>query len=455
VGAASLLIAWAAGWLWVRAAGFARGSVPLEILFSLPLGLGGTAALFFVLLCAGTGPLSAALAADALMLLCGAAAWYWRRSAPVEANDATLPGFRWNWAAVLALSLALLLFCGAMWTATASNPQGLWDAWAMWNLRAKFLAGSGTWHYAVSAQASQAHNEYPPLWPSVIARAWAYSGGAFEADVPIATGVLFALSVPLLLAFSLARMRGIAIGCMASLTLLTALPFWQQAPAQSADVPLALLMLASLAAAAMAGEKAWNPGALAIGGALASVAACTKHEGILFLVVSSATVIGVARLRAWPWLAGAAPVGLLAAIYKLAMAPANRAFDPAGLADFGRLAAVLRGFAFMLWNQGDIPALPLLLAALAAFALGLRAAPRPWWVLAPPLLLLAGDAVALWGTAFDLAWHIASSLDRLLVQTIPSLLFGLFILLNSPASPPEPAAPADRSSPRSRRRQQR
>ena len=52
-----------------------------------------------------------------------------------------------------------------------NNPQGNWDAWSIWNLRARFLAAGGiVAHRAWSPLLSSTHPEYPLLTSAFVAR---------------------------------------------------------------------------------------------------------------------------------------------------------------------------------------------------------------------------------------------------------------------------------------------
>jgi len=53
-----------------------------------------------------------------------------------------------------------------------ATPHGAWDAWAIWNLRARFLAGPGdAWRAAFDDALAWSHTDYPLLLPATVARA--------------------------------------------------------------------------------------------------------------------------------------------------------------------------------------------------------------------------------------------------------------------------------------------
>jgi hypothetical protein len=214
-------------------------------------------------------------------------------------------------------------------------------------------------------------------------------------------------------------------------------------------------MLASLAVAVLAERRQWLPGALALSGLLASMAAFTKTEGLMFLLVMAGTLSYVLRGRVLPWLGGALPVGALTVAFHFTLAPAAALFDPRGLADWSRLNALLLGTLKALWDLGDFPAHPIVLMAVMAALLWPLRKEAARWPAAVVLLAVGGDAVLLWGLPGDFAAQLQVSLDRVLAQAMPALLLAGGLLLRAPASEPEPDAPQDRSAVQSHRRKQR
>lgn len=460
MGPASLLLAWAIGWPWVRSSRACLGLRPrwmawvLEALLALPVGLGATAALAFALIWAGLGVHTAIYAADGLLAACGLAAWLMRRGGDEAALDPP-PSFQWAWLGAIAFGVGVALFLAAFFAFTDGNPQGNWDAWSHWNLRAKFLTDSSTWRLAVSAEHGLTRPDEPLLWPAVVTRGWTYGGAPGDPRIPILASFLFSAAIPLLLGFALAMLRGPALGWLGGVILLTSTPLWRQAPGQYADMPASCLMLAALVTAALAERKAWAPGALALSGVLAALAAFTKNEGVVFLVLLAAAVGWQARGKALAWLGGALAPALLALSFALALAPKTNPLSFALLGNMSRGGAVMKNFLDSLLQLGDFPAHPLLLFATLAFVLKLRSPRGPWWPLLPPALLLLADLVILWITPPSGGWQIDTALDRRMTQVLPGLLFAAVLLVRAPETLPEPAEPLDRSEARSRRRKQR
>lgn len=113
------------------------------------------------------------------------------------------------------------------------------------------------------------------------------------------------------------------------------------------------------------------------------------------------------------------------------------------LTSISRLFTVLGGLGKELWDLGSFPAHPILLFALLLALLGRRREAVPVWPVLPALGLLGGDLIVLWTTRNELQWMLATSLDRLMAQALPVILFCAMLWIAAPAAE-APAVPARR-----------
>lgn len=427
----SWLTAGLAGWFWVQALlprapapGWIRHGLAASLAFIF--GAGATASAFFALLWAGLAPPAAAWTADALVLASGAALYQARRGRRAEERTgASVRAAPLAWLGGIAAAVCVAAFLAAVYLVAGASPQGDWDAWTIWNVRAKFLAHEGLWRNAVSPELAESHPEYPLLWPAAVARAWSESGAITQA-APQAGAFFSSLALVMMFAFGVAARAGWQWGALATATLLMTTPLWRSAPGQVADIPLAALMLAAVVAAAAGQRAGWDAAGLALSGALASMAAFTKTEGLAFCVLLGVTLAVAARARAAWWLAGAAPVLALAALFHWLLAPPGARVAAAGFAQFGRLLTALREMALELWRLGDFPAHPLLFVALLWFAFRPKWPLQPMWAAAAALATAGAGLIALWGFPGDVAAQVRASGDRLLLQVTPVLLLCFF-----------------------------
>jgi len=456
----SILLALLDGFLLVRALDPVRNMQPrwAAVLFQTALGtgvgIGVTSIIYFILDVTGAASPAAIFAADIILIV--ALAWRWFRTR--SAGDApfsshvTAPGFRWTWLLALAFGVVLLIAWARLIQMASALPVGEWDAWAMWNLRAKFLAGpGGAWRYALSPLLSNSHPDYPLLLPAFIARVWK-AGGAADTLAPAVTALLFFAGLIALLVSAVALLRGAASALLAGLVILSTTSLLVWAPSQYADIPVAFYYLGAIALIFLdASPAAAGRWVLFWAGLCAGFAAWTKNEGIAFLVLILAVFIvftfwkrraGVTGRAGW-LLAGAAPGVLLTLWLKFFLAPAvdplvrQGASGLARLQDAGRYAEVAKGFFSNLLNLGSGVTHPFILLAILAILLRWQMEERfqlPCLIATTGLVLVFLSYCGVYlVTPYGLAWQVQSSFDRLILQVWPSFLFVFFVLLRSVA----------------------
>jgi hypothetical protein len=414
---------------------------------AVPLGFGLASCAFFVAsLVAGASP-SAALAGDAVLVLAavGAAAWRRRARSPELAPEtrptvglARLDLWALRCAALATLGLALGSATLQAWMA----PHGEWDAWAIWNLRARFLVRAGAeWRDAFSPAIAWSHPDYPLLLPATVARLW-HHDGTETVLAPILVGGLFSLATVGLLHAGVRAARGEPQALLATLTLLGTSPFAHLGVFQYADVPLGSLLLGALVLlrAADAAGSAGTP-LLVASGTMLGLTAWTKNEGLLLvgavLVARIAGRAGAGEARAWrglgPMALGLLPVAAVVAIFKAGTAPPSELVAAQSLASLhGRLLDAARyreigaavGRELLGFDGWMISAV----AVLAGYGLlaGLRPvrtepAVRGGWVALA--LTATGYLVVYLVTPYPLPWHLRTSVRRLFLQLWPACLY--------------------------------
>jgi hypothetical protein len=409
--------AWAA-WLLIFGAGAAGG-------------IGVTSCLFFVCGVLLGSPLAA------LVLELAAMAWLGyeclRRRAPVAQTSAETRPVALPWIAG-GLLLALGIATAAMAIAWDLNAQGNWDAWAIWNLRARFLASpAGLAERAWSpVLGSFTHAEYPLLISAFVGRAWAFSHSVSTA-VPAATSYVFFLALIALAAGGVTVLRGPTLGLLAALSLASAPPLLREVPAQYADVPLAAYIAGAILFALLDRPI--------LAGILAGFAAWTKDEGLLFLLLFLAATAIFRRRTALATCAGALPAAAFVAAFKLLLARGNGSLLSSSLPgashrifDVSRYGTALAAFGREFIGMASGWYHPILPLAILAVALRFERERRrdmafSFAILAALLLGYFGIYIL---TANDIVWQLQTSLSRLLVQVWPALILAGFAGLHAP-----------------------
>lgn len=294
---------------------------------------------------------------------------------------------------------------------TLRFPDGGYDAWMIWNTRARFLERAADWHTAFSPSLSfWLHTDYPWLVPGLVA----------PLGHPALVAAVFGALCLAALVFAVARQRGMAWGLAAGVVLATTPCFPTFASNQQSDVPLALFFL--LACVFALEEKP------ALAGLAAGFGAWTKNEGLLYLACLALALLRY-RKPVLHFLAGAAPLLALLALFKLSLPVRNdlvafsttqsvlRFFDP--LRWLHLLALTLRRIVFFqdfaLWVVAEIA---LLLATRPRTMLGLAlfvacAAYAPIYVLQP----------------HDLDWIYRTSVNRIFIQLWPAAILATLTAL--------------------------
>lgn len=370
------------------------------------------------------------------------------------------------------LALCAAVYCAIRRAIALPNGEG-WDAFAIWNLHARFLFRGGMgWRDGFSPLIPWSHPDYPLLLPAAIAHFWEYLGYESQA-VPSIIGLIFTLSTAGVLFSALWLVRGRSFALLGCMTLLATPAFIEQGTSQYADVPLSFSLLAAVVLVclhdALPGELSGRKGFLILAGLAGGFAAWTKNEGLLFLlaVLSGHLLVSVRARKDWvaaqrrkfrfaSFLLGALPLFLLILWFKKFVAPPGDLFE--SLASMGhkllsgtRYGAILQWFAkqflrfgHWIWLPGTVLLTGIFLA-LRSWPLTESVGPEPGITSRHPWSPLKENADAGGGgfrvcvlallitfagyffiyviTPYDVYWHLRFSLNRLFLQLWPSAIF--------------------------------
>jgi hypothetical protein len=322
------------------------------------------------------------------------------------------------------------------------KPMGNFDAYAIWNLKAKMIfLNPQDWTIALShPDVVFFHPDYPLMIPVLVSTLW-IALGTITSRAPIVLAALFSLSLPLLMFFIVRHLRDSAQAFLAALLIMGAPYFYLFGTGQTADVPLAAFVLASVSLLLLSMQKGqWQYTFLA--GLMAGFAGWTKNEGLMFLVAISIIYLAILvyqhsrnafRQMAY-WLGGSIPPLCVIFIFKSLYAPSSEFFVSTlwGLiTDGSRYPLILHDMGVQLfsWGGWSFPILPFFLLyavllrkkspkaeSLAAFFCGSVA-----------LLAIVGFIAIYVITPYPLQWHLTYSADRLMFQIYP--VFILFLML--------------------------
>jgi len=330
-------------------------------------------------------------------------------------------------------------------------PDGDWDAWAIWNLHARFLYRGGRgWTDLFLPILAWSHPDYPLLLPAAISRVWTFLGHE-SSRVPVGIACLFTFATILAPSSAICYLRGRTQGLLAALLLAATPQLVLTGAGQLPDIEISYFFAAALACIAIHHEEQQNhPGFLTLAGVAAGFAAWTKNEGcaVLVAVTGCAALMAILRtgfrkglLSLVPYAKGCIPVLVFVLSFKLIYAPPNDLIA-------GQHAAII-GTKLLDWHRHYM---------ITKAMIGMALSPifGMWWV---PLLALfaamntdrcrdnvrwtgvgvAGAVLTLGlmyyavylSTPHDLEWHLKSSLDRLCMHLWPSALLAYFLVFGT------------------------
>jgi hypothetical protein len=345
-----------------------------------------------------------------------------------------------------------------------AQKHGDWDAWAVWNLRARFLArGTEHWRTAFVQSEGISHADYPLLLPLTIARGWKYLGSE-SFSVPIILAFLFTFASVGVLWSSLVLLRGKRAAYLAGTVVLGVDFYVSSGASQYADIVIGFFMMCTLVILALYRELPNNAdsGLTVLGGLAAGFAAWTKNEGLLFLAVFVGSYLVIPWLagrrvglrEASMFMAGLIPVLMVIAWFKAWIGPVYYLRDAPTLGAmqyYLEPGSLVRKLTTASRYQVVGKAMAKELLSFHARKLGITPLLALYSVCALPKdrrvissttgmgmaivgLMLVGYFFVYVTTPMNLVWHLNTSLSRLVAQLWPSVVFVLFMAISAPES---------------------
>lgn len=304
-----------------------------------------------------------------------------------------------------------------------SERWGNWDAWAIWNLHAKFLSFNHEWQQMFSIRIAQwTHSDYPLFLSSLIAFVWK-STGIFEPYTPILIAYLIAIAIPFVLYASIPSAHQSVLGSGFLIILLIDFNFLSIAVSQGADTLLALFYLISLICFYY--QEADHRIAF-LTGFFGATCSWIKNEGLLFYLVVSIFFVcmnyGNRKLIYYFILGSVLPLGILV-FYKTKYSPGNDLVQNQSIKTLKYLFTPSRYLYIGKYIINTIfLKFPVLLpCVIISVYLGIRK--REFMLFAILTTVLTGYFFVYLTTPHDLYWHLSTSCERLIHQLYPSLLF--------------------------------
>ena len=304
-------------------------------------------------------------------------------------------------------------------------PWGAWDGTFIWNLHAKFLADQEHWQQLFSKQISWSHPDYPLFVPSLIAIFW-HSEGSFSTIIPMLIGLLPLLGIIVILYSSL---NNTLVGFIPCVIILLDSVFMSQASAQYADTWLAFFILLGTFLLVSINQ---NKNLILVAGIIVSGAFWVKNEGLFFFLITSFLVFfqfKSDKKLILKYFLGTIILVIVLILFKIKNSAENDMlpglFNTFGnkLLDSNRYILIINFFKITILKK--FPILPFLLL-FSIFYYPKFKKLNIYPLIGIVFLICMYFFIYLF-TPKDLAWHLETSLDRLLHQVYPTILMLFFI----------------------------
>ncbi len=430
-----LLISFFLGHGILRSVSRQNSSFPWELTFALSVSVGLAASgllTFFSLLLFGE------FNRTFILLINAAAVIILTLSAPratfqIDTKNFSLKKYSFNFFLIL-LWLTLYLIIREL---SRSHPYGQWDAWALWNMKTKFIIFGGRSWPNIFQLHWHTQPDYPLLLPMI--NSWLYAVSSAELHrIAMTTANVFTLSTGILLFAALKRTLPLLCALGAGLVLVTNRFYLFMGTAQYADIVLAHYFLAA-GILTVYGLKERNTAMILLTGFFLGVLCFTKNEGITMAMI----LPGILLLTFWTdktykslkqpltekLLAGFALTVWAPLIFKIFLAPANRDISWDGLRmlpqllSLERIEMVLEYFLRSVFdNYWQYIWIFIFLIILLGFSRSRRAELKIFILFFAVYLLLVG-IVYLTTMNFDLFWRLSRTAPRVLFCLMPAALF--------------------------------
>lgn len=327
-------------------------------------------------------------------------------------------------------------------------PQGGWDAWACWNLKARFIfLGQENWTRLFDPVIWGSNISYPLLLPSLNVWGWTWSGKPDWILTQTNSWLITFVTAGTLL-FAIKKYAGRLHSMLAPLWFLSIFITIQLAASQYSDLLVGNFFLTFLVCF-LYFQRTGGTGWLAVGLLALGALSFTKSEGMALAAISllSGTALvlfnkkwneenGGLTLRFSPFSFFFLLFFLPTIVFQLKYAGDSHTFIN-GLADVAkptsleRLKAVFVFFKLELlakqWNGFWI-------LALGGLVLGWRGTfRRELWIFPLVIMLYLGVVIGVYwiNTFFEILWWLSTTLNRILFALMPALILWLFLTFES------------------------
>ncbi|HPN87776.1 MAG TPA: hypothetical protein PLH56_00355 [Candidatus Omnitrophota bacterium] len=316
-------------------------------------------------------------------------------------------------------------------------PNGGWDAWAVWNFKARTLfLGQNDWTNIFHPTLWRSSPHYPLFLPLLNVWGWIFSTTPTQ-NIPILVSILFTTLTLGLLFYSLRNRTPLFFNILLLLALSSSSLFYKFASSQYADIVIGFYLLASFYCLIQAKMKDNKTFAL-LSGIFLSILSFTKNEGLMAsVIIGSLAIPYLLKQRSLnkkkillSFFVGVFISCIPFIIFQFFYAPQNLTFingfeSLTKPSDFSRLKAIFMFYFFQLktfsWNGFWI-------ILLVGLILGKKKMFNAQTIIIPLFLILYGGILTLYyflNTYFDILWWLSQTFHRIVFSLLPIIFYWL------------------------------
>jgi hypothetical protein len=411
----------------------------IKVFISGPLGFGVSSLLAFLWIWIGL-PLSLYVFTEGLIVLCITAWVLIKNHTRLLETRKLLTGQHFSPWIFLLIAGCVLFVVDLVFTAL-QNPHGKVDAWAQWNVVARFIYLGGSNWQGTFLRPTHHHPDYPLFlavanaitW-SVTKRATVWGPIAFHFSVAFfMAGLVFSL---------LNTLKSFKQAILATIVLMAQPIVARTGMSQMADALIAYFLLA-IGGFIVLYHSTREKGVAIIAGILTGLICWVKNEGLIPVI--SCTIIWVMialrgdRMALKNYLMGLAFPLFVVVLFKIFLAPTSDLVTDIGqiiekAQNVERYVYIAGQAGKMIWGIGFGPlSIVGLLLIYSILVGGTKTFPSGIWAVTMIILLQWAAYFGIYLiTSYPLEWHISTSMIRVLYHTFPLALFLVFLYLRTP-----------------------
>jgi hypothetical protein len=329
-----------------------------------------------------------------------------------------------------------------IWLQANHFPYGGWDAWAVWNFKAKFLFLAGDkWQNLFDPILWRSSQHYPLFLPLLNVWGWIFSDNT-SSTVPLLTSLVFTfLTVGLLFSALLSSTKN-TFSILAPLLLMTLYFYGKLATSQYSDLIVGYYALASLYCLTESIKYRRAPYAV-LAGLFMGALSFSKPEGMMLalIILFSGTAVFLfdkknternhTKLSIICLLAATLLALVPTIIFKIQYSPGNQTFVN-GLLSRTNPSTIFRmkmAVAFLSAELKSPKWNGIWILLFLGMLLGYRRCFKKDIIIIPATLLIYLVAVLFYyfiNTYFDISWWLSVTLNRILFSLLPITVFWIF-----------------------------